>query len=166
MSPNRARTRSRQRSANVASVPKRFVEQRFQPLADQPRQHGRTTAGRDGDLHRRAIDDRGHDETGQLAVVDHVAGDARGLRGIRGSGVHAAVVGGRDDQPMAVDVVGAELALPPGDSAALERGRQLALEQGRDHGHDGAGLRQQRELARGDVPATHEQHRLAGEIEE
>ena len=82
----------------------RSVQQCLEPLADQAREHRRGAAGRHRDLHRRAIDDGGHDEAGELAIVDHVAGNARGVRGGGDRGVHRAIVGGGDHQPLAVDV--------------------------------------------------------------
>ena len=60
----------------------RLVDQRLEPLADQPREHGRRAAGRHRDHDRRAVDDRGHDEARQLRVIDDVDEDvALGGRG-------------------------------------------------------------------------------------
>ena len=82
----------------------RAIQQGLEPLADQAREHGRGAAGGNRNLHGRAVDDGGHDEAGQLAIVDDVAGNARGIGGGGDGGIHCAIVRGGDDEPRAVDV--------------------------------------------------------------
>ena len=75
-----------------------------------------------GDLHGRAIDDGGHDEARQLAIVDDVAGNARGIGGGGNGGIHGAIIRGGDDEPGAVDVGRREFARVMRERAARERG--------------------------------------------
>ena len=144
----------------------RAIEQSLEPLADQAREHGRGAAGGNRNLHGRAIDDGGHDEARQLAIVDDVAGNARGVGGGGHGGIHGAIIGGGDDEPRAFDVGGRELARVVRDGAARERGAELVAQQRRDHGDRCARLGQQRKLARSHFPAAHEQHRLVLDVEE
>jgi hypothetical protein len=82
----------------------RAIEQCLEPLANQPREHRRRSAGRHRDLHRRAIDDRGMMKLDSSRSSDHVAGNARGAGGRRDLCVHRAIVGGGHHQPHAVDI--------------------------------------------------------------
>ncbi len=127
-------TATRQRSANAAKRPERAIQQGLEPLADQAREHGRGAAGGNRNLHGRAVDDGGHDEAGQLAIVDDVAGNARGIGGGGDGGIHGAIVRGGDDEPGAVDVAGGELARVMRDRAARQRGGELVTQPGRDDG--------------------------------
>ena len=146
--------------------PERTIQQRLEPLADQPREHGRGAAGGDGDLHGRAVDDGGHDEARQLAVIHDVAGNPRGGRGRGGGGIHGAIVRGGDDEPGAFDIGGRELARVVNERAALDRGAQFIAQRRRDNGDFRSGIGQQRKLARRHFPAAHEQHGLSLDVEE
>ena len=118
----------------------RSIQQCLEPLADQPREHRRSAAGRDGDLHRRAVDDGGHDEAGKLAVVDHVAGNARGIRGGGDRGVDRAIVGGSHHQPLAVDIGHFEYPRDMRHRATAHGLGELGTELRRHDGDHGAGL--------------------------
>ena len=143
MSANLALTADAPAVGERGERPERGIQQCLEPLADQAREHGRGAAGGNRDLHGRAIDDGGHDEARQLAIVDHVAGNARGSGGGGHGGVHGAIVGGGDDEPGALDVGRRELARVMHERAARQRGGELAAERGRDDGDGRPGLRQQ-----------------------
>src|SRR4051812_21676402 len=75
-----SRLQTRQSLANAATPPfeqpcertERLVEQRFETLTQVPRQHRRDAAGRNRYDERRPIDNRRHDETRQLRVIDDI----------------------------------------------------------------------------------------------
>jgi hypothetical protein len=75
----------------------------LQPRAQQPRQHRRGAAAGDRHDHRRAVDDRGRDETAQRRIVHHVDRDVPRAAVLRHPPVERAVVGGGDDELLAVE---------------------------------------------------------------
>ena len=140
--------------------PDRLVDRRLQALADQPREDRRRAAARYRDHHRRAIDDRRHDEARQLRVVDDVGEEVPRPRGRRDARVQLAIVGGGDREDYAVElfigIVGGEVGDDPGGVGGLpvEPGRERA----RDHENACARLAQQSHLALGDFTAADDQH--------
>ena len=118
-------------------------------------------------IDRRAIDDRGHDEARQLAIVDDVHRHVAALGLTRDPRVDRMLVGGRDRQAHAVEMLGPELV---GDDA---RSRLLAARSARPRTSSGATTvtcaersQQQIDLARGDFAAADDEHGLAGETQE
>ena len=153
----------------------RFVEQAFQPLANVPGEHGGHAAARDRDHQRRAIDDRGHDEAGELGIVDDVDEDLP-ITCRRGDlGVHRGNAGGGDHQCSAVELRGVERKRPPVDGALaiasltlVCRRRQALLEPFGQFGSDQfdarTRLQQQPHLALGDFSAADDEHALAAQV--
>ena len=71
-------------------------QQRLDALAQTTRQHRRRAAGADRHHDVAAIDDRRHDESGEIGPVDHVDRNAHGARTC-GDGVIARSASGRDN---------------------------------------------------------------------
>jgi hypothetical protein len=140
-------------------------DQLLQTHADQPRQHRRGTAGRHGGDHRRAVDDRRHDEAAQRRVVGDVDRHVEYARGIGDLGVDPTVVGGREGDPATGQVAVVVTPLVVGHLAFGDASRQRLAEPRRDHGDVAAGAQQQRSLALRDLAATDHQAALAAQVE-
>ena len=80
----------------VCQAAVRGGNQRFEPRAHHPGQHGRGAATRNRDDERRAVKYRGHDEGAEGGAVDHVDGDPQILGRARNRSVDRVIVRGGD----------------------------------------------------------------------
>jgi len=140
--------------------------QRLQPFAQTARQHRRCTAGRDRNQHRIAVDDGGYDETGGLAIVDHIDGNIARLAQLGDPTVQGAARGRDDDQTRTVEVARHEFAdvesQLAGGSAFQNAGRDFR----RHHAERRAAAFEQGNLAQRDLAAADDEHLLPAEVEE
>ena len=123
--------------------------------AQEAREHGRGTPGRDRDLHRRSVHDRWHDEGAALGVVHDVDGDVAFLGQRRHLAVLGRVIGRGDAEPGAVQILSHEgpclvLNLPEVASFA-----QLPAQVGGDDRDAGSGAQETPHLAGGHRAAAH-----------
>ena len=94
----------------ACQLAERPVEQCLEPLAHEPRQHGRDAAARNRDDQRRAIDDRRHDGARELRVVDDIDEHVALASGGRDRCVDRAIVGRCDGEHCAVEVLRRRIA--------------------------------------------------------
>ena len=140
-------------------------QERFEALAQSAREHRRIAAATDSDDDRRAIDDRRHDEARQLAIVDDVDRNVTTLGLARDPCVDRALVGRRDRQPHAVQMLRTELRRDVRDLARCCSLRQAGDKLGCNDPDLRGGSQQQIDLAFGNCAAADDEHGLVGETQ-
>ena len=166
MSANFAFTRTRQRSANAASVPS-------EPSSSVS-SRSRISRASTGDVppvdtaictgERSMIAGMMKLDSSRSSTTLHGMRAALAAADTRALTARSFVAATASHAPSISD--GRKLARDVREVAARQRLRHLAAELRRDDGDLRARIEQQRELARGHFPATHEQHRLALDVEE
>jgi hypothetical protein len=130
----------------------------LQPGLDLARQHGGSTLRADRHRHRGAVDDRRHNEGGELRRVDNVDGNAARLGRAGDAGVELAVAGGGIDEALSLEVAGEEHAQHDPDGVGLLQLAQLVGDSFGDDRDMGAGLQQEAHLLRRLLAAADHQH--------
>ena len=129
----------------------------LQACAQQARQHWRCSAAGHCNLYRRAVDNRRHDKTAQVRLVNHVDRKIRHVSKLGYTTIHVLLVGACNNQHLAFYIAILKLPRTAGDPVLLEQRGQFTTQFGSDHFHPGAGTHQQGNLARSNLTPTDHQ---------